>query len=565
MAEKSLGAAGSVPNYKDFIANFSVAEVEATLSGDLDRDLNACIECCDRHAGKDRVALFWESKDGRSARVTFDEMKERSARLANLLQARGVKPGDRVAGLLPRIPELLVVILGTWRAGAAYQPLFTAFGPKSIEYRIGSSEARLIFTDRENRPKLDDIANCPPVITVGGEQGSAGMADSEDFAGQLMQQPATFEPVTMRGDDVFLMLFTSGTTGPAKGVSVPLKALLSFYGYMRWSLDLRPDDAYWNIADPGWAYGLYYAVTGPLLLGHATTFYDGPFTVDSTYRVIQKYGITNLAGAPTAYRLLIAGGADAAQAIRGQLRVASSAGETLNPEVIRWFAETLDCPIHDHYGQTEVGMVLCNHHGLAHPVHPGSAGLALPGFRIAVVDDDTRELPAGTPGILAVDRKRSPLFWFPGYWRQPTTNWVGDYHLTGDTVELNPDGSISFVGRSDDIITSSGYRIGPYDVESALLEHPAVAEAAVIGKPDPERTELVKAFVVLKGDVNPTSELIEALQSWVKTRLAAHAYPREIAFIGEIPKTPSGKIQRFILRNEEIKKARAGEARQQPG
>jgi acetyl-CoA synthetase len=563
MAEKSLGAAEPVPNYEDFIANFSVAEVEATLSGDLDRGLNACIECCDRHAGKDRVALFWESKDGRSARVTFDELRERSARLANLLQARGVKPGDRVAGLLPRIPDLLVVILGTWRAGAVYQPLFTAFGPKAIENRVRSSEARLIFTDRENRRKLRDIATCPPVITVGGEEGSAGTTDGDDFAPQLMQQPATFEPVMMRGDDPFLMLFTSGTTGPAKGVSVPLKALLSFYGYMRWSLDLRPEDAYWNIADPGWAYGLYYAVIGPLLLGHATTFYDGPFTVDSTYQVIRKHGITNLAGAPTAYRLLIAAGEEAAQAIRGQLRVASSAGETLNPEVIRWFAETLDCPIHDHYGQTEVGMVLCNHHGLAHPVHPGSAGLAMPGFRLAVVDDDARELPAGTPGILAIDRERSPLFWFPGYWRQPTTNWVGDYHLTGDTVELNPDGSISFVGRSDDIITSSGYRIGPYEVESALLEHPAVAEAAVIGKPDPQRTQLVKAFVVLKGGVKPTLELTGELQEWVKTRLAAHAYPREIAFIDEIPKTPSGKIQRFILRNEEIGKAQAGEARQQ--
>jgi acetyl-CoA synthetase len=446
------------------------------------------------------------------------------------------------------------------RAGAVYQPLFTAFGPKSIEYRVASSEARLIFTDRENMPKLADVAGCPPVIVVDGGEGLAGAANEGDFAAELMQQPATFEPVMMRGDDPFLMLFTSGTTGPAKGVTVPLKALLSFYVYTRWALDVRPEDAYWNIADPGWAYGLYYAVIGPLLLGHATTFYDGPFTVESTYHVIAKYGISNLAGAPTAYRLLIAGGAEAAEAIRGKLRVVSSAGETLNPEVIRWFAKTLDCPIHDHYGQTEVGMVLCNHHGLSHPGRPGSAGLAMPGFRLAVVDDDNRELPAGTPGILAIDRKRSPLFWFPGYWGQPTTNWVGNYHLTGDTVELNADGSISFVGRSDDIITSSGYRIGPYDVESALIEHPAVSEAAAVGKPDPQRTELVKTFVVLKRGVTPTSELTEELQNWVKTRLAAHAYPREIEFIEEIPKTPSGKIQRFILRNQEIKKARAAAA-----
>ncbi len=563
MAETSRGGHQPLPTYQEFMTRFSVAEVERQLSGSLTAGLNACIECCDRHAGQDRVALFWESKDGRSARLTFDELKDRSGRLANLLQARGVRPGDRVAGLLPRVPDLLIVILGTWRVGAVYQPLFTAFGPKAIEYRTTSSEARLIFTDRENRHKLSDVADCPPIITIDGE-GKQGDADEDTFSAELRQQPATFEPVMMRGDDPFLMLFTSGTTGPAKGVTVPLKALLSFYGYMRWSVDLRPEDAYWNIADPGWAYGLYYAVIGPLLLGHATTFYDGPFTAESTYRVIRKYGITNLAGAPTAYRLLIASGTEAAEGIRGQLRVVSSAGETLNPEVIRWFANTLDCPIHDHYGQTEVGMVLCNHHGLSHPVHPGSAGLALPGFRLAVVDDEARELPAGTPGILAIDRERSPLFWFPGYWRQPTANWVGDYHLTGDTVEQNADGSISFVGRSDDIITSSGYRIGPYDVESALLEHPAVAEAAVVGKPDPQRTELVKAFVVLRSATEPSPRLAEELQEWVKTRLAAHAYPREIAFIDQIPKTPSGKIQRFLLRAQEVEAARAGGTPRQP-
>ena len=562
MSEAGPSVTGSAPAYEDFIATFSAAEIERRLSGSLDWGLNACVECCDRHADPGRAALALPKEGGGSARLTFDELKERSARLANLLQARGVRPGDRVAGLLPRTPDLLVVILGTLRAGAVYQPLFTAFGPKSIEYRVTSSEARLIFTDRENRPKLADVTGCPPIITVGGEEGSAEAADKGDFAAELMQQSATFEPVMRHGDDPFLMLFTSGTTGPAKGVSVPLKALLSFYVYMRWALDLRPEDVYWNIADPGWAYGLYYAVIGPLLLGHATTFYDGAFTVESTYRLIRKHGITNLAGAPTAYRLLIAGGVEPAEVIRGRLRVVSSAGETLNPEVIRWFAKTLDCPIHDHYGQTEVGMVLCNHHGLLHPVHLGSAGLAMPGFRLAVVDENARELPAGTSGILAVDRKRSPLFWFPGYWQQPTTNWVGDYHLTGDTVERNADGSISFVGRSDDIITSSGYRIGPYDVESALIEHPAVSEAAIVGKPDPQRTELVKAFVVLRAGVEPTSELTEELQKWVKTRLAAHAYPREIEFIEEIPKTPSGKIQRFILRNQEAEKAQAAEALQ---
>ena len=222
-------------------------------------------------------------------------------------------------------------------------------------------------------------------------------------------------------------------------------------------------------------------------MGHPITLYDGPFTVESTCRVIKKYAITNLTGSPTAYRLLIAAGEAFSSQIKGQLRAVSSAGEPLNPEVIRWFAEHLNVTIHDHYGQTEVGMVLCNHHGLSHPVHRGAAGFASPGHRIVVLDDKHQELPVGQPGILAVDRSQSPMCWFDGYLGFKTKAFVGNYYLSGDTVELNADGSISFVGRSDDVITTSGYRVGPFDVESALLEHPAVIEAAVVGKPDAER------------------------------------------------------------------------------
>jgi acetyl-CoA synthetase len=242
MSDTGSGVAVSIPTYDDFAAGFSAAAIEAQLAGRLDQGLNACIECCDQHAEPGRVALYWEGKDGRSARVSFLELKERSARLANLLHARGIRPGDRVAGLLPRIPELLVVILGVWRAGAVYQPLFTAFVPKAIEYRIASSEARLIFTDRDNRHKLAEVAECPPIIVVDGGTGAAEFGNESDFSQELAQQPATFEPVLMRGDDAFLMLFTSGTTGPAKGVTVPLKALLSFFVYTRWGLDLRAED-----------------------------------------------------------------------------------------------------------------------------------------------------------------------------------------------------------------------------------------------------------------------------------------------------------------------------------
>ncbi|CAG2161033.1 acyl-CoA synthetase [Cupriavidus numazuensis] len=549
-------------DYTETFAGFSYQDtVSRQLHGSLDA-MNACVECCDRHALPGRIALFWEGRDGTSETWTFSQFKALSAKVAGFLKAQGVQPGDRVAGLLPRTPELLATILGTWRAGAVYQPLFTAFGPKAIEHRLNASGAKFVVTDGANRSKLDDVADCPPIVTVAGAKGRGLVRGDFSFWAEVDRQPAEFEPIMRRGDDPFLMMFTSGTTGPAKPLQVPLKAIVAFAGYMRDAVDLRDEDAFWNLADPGWAYGLYYAVTGPLALGHPTTFYDGPFSVESTCRVIEKYGITNLAGSPTAYRLLIAAGKAVSGPLRGKLRAVSSAGEPLNPEVIRWFANELGVTIHDHYGQTETGMVLCNHHALSHTVRMGAAGFASPGHRVVVLDDENRELPAGQPGTLALDLTQSPMCWFPGYHGTPTRAFVGNYYLTGDSAELNDDGSISFIGRADDVITTSGYRVGPFDVESALIEHPAVVETAVIGKPDPERTELIKAFVVLDPQYRPTPELAEELRLHVRKRLAAHAYPREIEFVPELPKTPSGKVQRFILRNQEVAKAREAQGTQ---
>ncbi|UVJ42275.1 AMP-binding protein [Pseudomonas sp. LS1212] len=544
-------------DYTTAAAQFDYLQTAAAaLEGDLSA-LNACVECCDRHVASGRTALYWEGRDGSSARYSFSELQQQAARFGNFLKAQGIGPGDKVAGLLPRTAELLIAILGTWRVGAVYQPLFTAFGPKAIEHRLGSG-AKLVVTDSLNRSKLDDVSGCPSIMTV-CEEAERRPGDF-NFHSQLEQHSTDCEPVMLGADAPFLLMFTSGTTGLAKALEVPLRAIVAFQGYMRDAIDLRPEDAFWNLADPGWAYGLYYAVTGPLALGHATTFYDGPFTVESTCRIIQKYAITNLAGSPTAYRLLIAAGDTFAEGIKGYLRVVSSAGEPLNPQVIRWFSDNLGVTIHDHYGQTELGMVLCNHHGLQHPVHMGSAGFAVPGHRIVVLDENHQELPAGQPGNLAVDREQSPLCWFGGYLGGTTKGFVGKYYLSGDTAELNADGSISFVGRNDDVITTSGYRVGPFDVESALIEHPAVVEAAVIGKPDPERTELIKAFVVLNPLYSASPELAETLRLHVRQRLAAHSYPREIEFVTELPKTPSGKLQRFILRNQEIAKQQAAAA-----
>ncbi|PBB66365.1 AMP-binding protein [Mesorhizobium sp. WSM4312] len=542
-----------LPRYEDAVAAFRIEDEIARLDGDPATGINAYVECCGRHTGENRLALRAISAGGELRQFSFDDLADMSGRVANLLKDAGVGPGDVVAGMLPRIPELIALILGTWRIGAVYQPLFTAFGPKAIEHRLGYSGARLVVTNQANRGKLDEIENCPPIATILGPGDALPQGDI-DFRAALASASPDCEPVMRKGDDLFMMMSTSGTTGLPKGVPVPLSALLAFGAYMRDAIGLRPDDVFWNIADPGWAYGLYYAITGPLLLGIATTFNEGAFNARNTYDVIERLGVTSLAGSPTAFRLLLAEGPEAAARIKGRLRVVSSAGEPLNPEVIRWFDAHLAVPIHDHYGQTENGMMVNNHHGLSHSVRAGSAGFAMPGYRMVVLDDEGNELGPNQPGILAVDIANSPLRWFDGYHQAETPAIAGGYYRTGDTVEYEPDGSVSFIGRADDVITSSGYRIGPFDVESALIEHPAVNEAAVVGVPDPQRTEIVKAFVILAPAYQASPDLAEELAQHVRKRLSAHAYPREIDFVAELPKTPSGKIQRFLLRKAEVEK-----------
>lgn len=542
-------------DYQKTIESFNLETVaKQYLSGSM-QAVNACYECCDRHADSDAIALYWYAKDGRKEQYSFRELKKYSTQFASFLKSQGVRKGDRVSGLLPRTPELIITILATWRIGAVYQPLFTAFGPKAIEHRIKLAQSKLVVTDLANREKLSEISNCPVIVTVQAELHAQNYPQDFDFWRELNRQTETVELEMLSINDPFLLMFTSGTTGPAKPLKVPLKALIAFGDYMKNAIGLSQDDIFWNIADPGWAYGLYYAITGPLLLGHSTLFYEGGFNAESVCDIINEYGITNLAGAPTAYRMMMAADPSQMAQLRGKLRVVSSAGEPLNPEVIRWFKEVLDVPIYDHYGQTEVGMVVCNHHALAHPVRSGSAGFTSPGYRIAIIDEQGNELATDVPGILAIDIAQSPMMWFSGYEESRKSPFVGQYYLTGDTAEIHADGSMSFVGRSDDVITTSGYRVGPFDVESALLEHDAVIEAAVIGVPDLERTEIIKAFVILAHHHTASAELQQELSLFVKKRLSAHAYPRLIEFVTELPKTPSGKIQRFLLRNQELNKS----------
>ena len=513
--------------------------------------LNAYIECCERYVGSDKVALIWQAKDGRSEQWTFEQLAEASGKLANYFKHVGIQTGDCIAGLLPRTPELLITILATWRMGAIYQPLFTAFESKAIEHRLDTANTQLVVTNSEQRSKLNHI-EVAQILTVYTDQHEKKF--DPDFWQEVDKQHATFEAVQLGFDDDFLMMFTSGTTGLAKSVPVPLKAVLAFKEYMLHAVGLTEEDSFWNLADPGWAYGLYYGITGPLALGHSIMMDERAFSVDNALEIIKKYKVSNLTGSPTAFRMFFGFKEKFDASIQTHLRVVSSAGEPLTPEVIHWFKQDLKVNIFDQYGQTELGMVIGNHHALQHPVKIGSAGFANPGHRFAVLNQKHEEVERGEIGTLAIDFSKSPLTWFKGYGGNNRKSFVGHYYLTGDTVKLNELGGIDFVGRADDVITTSGYRVGPFDVESTLLECAEVLESAVIGKPDVERTEIVKAFVVLKPQVAASAALATQLQDYVRSRLSKHSYPREIEFVEHLPKTSSGKIQRNLLKQQEIAK-----------
>lgn len=518
---------------------------------------------CDRHDG-DKIALNYEDATGQRQSFTFEDLHDLSARFASVLRDLGIGHGDRVAILLPKSPELVIAVLAVWRLGAVHVPLFTAFGPQAIAHRVENSGARVMITDTANRSKLDGTTdgvgavNTERVRVVTVARGVDTLRASDvSFREALATAAPLRESVSVSGDDLFILLYTSGTAGHPKGVEVPVRALAAFEAYMRFGLDLRPDDVFWNMADPGWAYGLYYGLVGPLLLGNTTMMVNAPFDANEVYRRLREYRVTNFTAAPTVYRSMRAKGVPEGLKDQLYLRVLSSAGEPLNPDVVDWAETNLGLPIHDHYGQTEHGMVVNNHHfpSLQRPIRSGSMGHPMPGYRIVVVNSEGMELPPGTEGQVAVDIEQSPLYWFRGYFADPVRTAerfpVGPrYYFMGDAASQDADGYIYFSGRADDIISSAGYRIGPFEVESALMGHDAVAEAAAVGVPDERRGEIVKAYVVLRPGHTPSDALAKELREFVKGTLSAHAYPREIEFVESLPKTPSGKVQRFLLRRQ---------------
>ncbi len=551
----------ALPPYPTFIDQFNIDTLEQqVLNGDRIRGLNAYVECCGRYAHPDKrsdksnkIALVHEDLHGTITRLSYAQLNDMSGKMANLLLSLGVRKGDRVATMLSRTPALLIVILGAWRIGAVYQPLFTAFGFEAIEYRLDKAETKVVFTDIANRDKFATLKTLPKMLLVSTEDEAKQYGDLH-FDSQMNTQSSDCPPVMLSGDAPFLQMFTSGTVGKSKGVAIPLNALTAFYLYMRYAVGLEPEDNFWNMADPGWAYGLYYAITGPLLLGATTHFNEAGFNAQQTLDFIKNHKITNLASSPTAFRMMKSSGIfDNKTQELPLLQRISSAGEPLNTEVVTWVADNLGCKILDHYGQTETGMSCCCHHSLAHEQPIGSMGKPLPGYHLVVLDDQHTEVPNGNAGQLAVDTSRSPSFFFQGYTWQEKDPYHGNYYLTGDVVEKHDDGTFWFSGRDDDIITTSGYRVGPTDVENTVLEHDAVAESAAIGIPDEVRGHIIKSYVVLKPNITGSDQLAKEIQELVHKRLSAHAYPREIEFIASLPKTPSGKIQRFMLRTMSIK------------
>ena len=508
---------------------------------------------CDRHDPQ-AVAFTVVDPDLSGRDITYGELRTESEKVAAALEKLGVTPGDRVATLMGKSADLVFTLMGIWRLGAVHIPLFTAFAWPAIEMRLEQGEAKVVVCDADQRGKIERT-DATVVVAGLSDCPQAREGDLDLATVVAAEQPGRAAEV-MGSEAGLVMLFTSGTTGTPKGVVVPIRALAAFHQYIETGLDVRPDDVFWNAADPGWAYGLYYGILGPLVVGRRNLLLHARYTPELAFAVLQYFGVTNFAAAPTVYRTMRAKRDIAPTGLR--LRRASAAGEPLTPEVIDWCIEQFGCEIRDQYGQTEHGMFIVNpwHDAVRRQVRPGSMGTPLPGWSCTVLAaDDDVPAPAGELGRVAIDVPASPLMWFTGYHRAPEKTAErfsrdGRWYYTGDAAKLDEDGHFFFSSRDDDVILMAGYRIGPFDVESVLSKHPDVQESAVIGVPDELSGEVLEAYVVLREGVTGDAEKESELQRWVKTEFAAHAYPRRVHFVDELPKTPSGKIQRFLLRKE---------------
>jgi acetyl-CoA synthetase len=555
------------PNMRDYEAAreaFSWADARRRLDGlPGGRGLNMAHEAVDRHAVgplATRTALRWIGRTGNRHDITYADLRAETSRFANVLGHLGVRRGEVVATLSGRIPALYIAALGALKSGSVYSPLFSAFGPDPIAARMTLSHARVLVTTdtlyhRKVEPIRAQLPDLEHVLLV--REGSAPLpARTLDLSALMSPASTDFTIPATDPQETALLHFTSGTTGLPKGALHVHDAVVAHYATAWYALDFHPDDRFWCTADPGWVTGTSYGIIAPLVHGLTSIIDEADFDAERWYRILADERITVWYTAPTAIRMLMKAGAELAhQHDLSSLRFLGSVGEPLNPEAVIWGADALGLPFHDNWWQTETGGIMIANFA-SMDIRPGSMGRPLPGIDASVVRrtvDGVVTVGPGEQGELAL-RPGWPSM-FKGYLNDPERYakcFRGGYYLTGDLARQDADGYFWFVGRADDVIKSSGHLIGPFEVESALLEHRAVAEAGVIGKPDPVAGEIVKAFVALNTGFAPTDALARELIGFARTRLGAAVAPKEIAFVASVPKNRAGKIMRRLLKAREL-------------
>ncbi len=574
---KDLAALRPPPHLADLQrarAEFTWAHARAALDGLPGGALNIAHEAVERHARgarADKVALRWLAADGNAIAFTYADLSALSNRCADALTRLGLARGDRVFLLAPRIPALYIAVLGALKAGLVVSPLFSAFGPEPIATRIGLGQGAALVTtralyERKVAPIRAQLASLRTVLIAGRGDGGALPADTLDFDALLDAASERFDTVATRPDELALLHFTSGTTGKPKGAMHVHEAVVTHYATGRFALDLHDDDVFWCTADPGWVTGMSYGVIAPLVHGVTMIVDEAEFDAERWYRILRDERVTVWYTAPTAVRMLMKAGAGLARQFRfDRLRFIASVGEPLNPEAVWWGYEVLGLPIHDNWWQSETGgIMIANTPAL--DIKPGSMGRPLPGVDAFVVQ--RRKEGERTVGVELIDAPdvEGELALAAG-WPSMFRGYLGNeeryracfvdsprgrLYLTEDLVRRDADGYFWFIGRADDVIKSAGHLIGPFEVESALMEHPAVAEAGVIGKPDPVIGETVKAFVSLKPGFAASEALRLELLGHGRKRLGPAVAPKEVDFTTTLPRTRSGKIMRRLLRAREL-------------
>jgi acetyl-CoA synthetase len=530
------------------------------------REFNIAEVCGRRWAQeRSRVAMYFEDEDGTARTYTYATLQSDANRLSNALIALGVKRGDRVAIVLPQRAETAVAHLAIYQLGAIAMPLSMLFGPEALEYRLQNSGAIAAICDATALPVIEALQeNCPQLQHLIGVGAPA--RKGIEWSALLGRAAARFTPVATLATDPALLIYTSGTTGPPKGALMPHCALIGnlpgFVASQNWFP--RRGDVFWSPADWAWTGGLMDALLPTLYFGFPIVGARGRFSPERALELVQRFGITNSFLFPTALKMMMR--SDAWRDARGKLKLRAimSAGEAVGTAVFEWARSALDVTVNEMFGQTEMNYIVGNSHE-KWPARPGAMGRPYPGHRVGVIDEEGREVAPGESGEVAVHRNdvhgvADPVF-FIEYWKNPDATrakFSGAWCRTGDLAQRDADGNLWYQGRADDMFKAAGYRIGPGEIENCLLKHPAVANAAVVPKPDAERGNVVKAFVVLAAGVAGDVALVETLQAHVRAKLAPYEYPKEIEFIAELPMTTTGKVQRRVLREREL--ARAGRA-----